>query len=235
MNDLVVLEQVARSYGEGANRAQVLRPTDLRVRAGELALVMGPSGSGKTTLLSILGLVLAPDEGRQFLAGEELTGKSEAARSVLRRRHVAFVFQQFNLLESLSALENVMIGLDLGGLRGPAARRRALELLERLGMGARAHALPRDLSGGQKQRVGIARALALPGGLVLADEPTAALDSTSGEAVMGILSDLARREGRAVVTVTHDARWAGHADRVLHIADGRIEREERRTHVAVAG
>lgn len=234
MQDWIVLEAAGRSFGAAPNRVEVLKPTHLRIATGELTLIMGPSGSGKTTLLSILGLVLNPDRGRHLLAGEDVTGASEGRRCALRRAHVAFVFQQFNLLESLTARENVMTGLALAGVRGPAAHRRAGEVLERLGMAGRIDALPRDLSGGQKQRVGIARALAMPGRLLLADEPTAALDSTSGEAVMRILHALAREEDRAVVTVTHDARWTRMADRVVRIADGRIESEERTAHVAVA-
>lgn len=222
MESLVRLEGICRSFGRGENRAQVLGPVDLEIAPAELTIVMGPSGSGKTTLLSILGLVLAPSAGRLVLGGADVAAVPESARCTLRRRHVAFIFQQFNLIESLTAAENVMTGLALAGIEGAVARRRAGELLERLGMGARSAALPRELSGGQKQRVGIARALAMPGRLILADEPTAALDSASGEAVMALLADLATREGRAVVTVTHDPRWGKLARRVLTIEDGKI-------------
>jgi len=226
MESLVRLRGITRWYGEGENRTRVLGPVDLDVAPGRLALVMGPSGSGKTTLLSILGLLLDPTDGRMWLAGEDLTGAGEGRRSRLRRRHVAFVFQQFNLLESLTAAENVMAGLALGDTDPDKARDEAIGMLERLGIADKADALPRELSGGQKQRVGIARALAMPGRLILADEPTAALDSASGESVMGLLADLARESGRAVVTVTHDPRWVGLADRVLHIEDGLLREVE---------
>ena len=222
----VRLEGVTRSYGEGATHARVLGPIDLEIRTGELTLVMGPSGSGKTTLLSILGLLLAPTEGRMWLAGVESSGLPESRCAELRRRHVAFVFQQFHLIESLTAAENVRVALDLARDSTPG---RAEAILERLGMAGKARSLPRNLSGGQKQRVGIARALAMPGRLVLADEPTAALDSTSGESVMAALARLAEDEGRAVVAVTHDKRWAGLAHRTIEIQDGLVSREEVRT------
>ncbi|MBI4613438.1 MAG: ABC transporter ATP-binding protein [Planctomycetes bacterium] len=222
------LEGVTKCYGDGARQACVLGPVDLEVASGEMTLVMGPSGSGKTTLLSILGLLLAPTEGRLSLAGEKVGDLPESRRAALRRRHVAFVFQHFNLLESLTACENVRVGLVHAGLSGRKADRRSREILGSLGLSGKEDSLPRELSGGEMQRVGIARAIAMPGRLVLADEPTAALDSVTGEAVMTTLADLARREERAIVAVTHDPRWPPLAHRVLAIRDGRITHEERR-------
>ncbi len=225
--DLVAsLRGVTRSFGSGETRARVLGPIDVDVRAGEVTLVTGPSGSGKTTLLSILGLLLAPTEGRIRLGGEDVSDASEARRTKLRRERVAFVFQQFNLVEALTAAENVQVALSFAGLR--ARREDAMALLERLGIAGKSDHLPRELSGGQKQRVGIARALAMPGRLVLADEPTAALDRSAGRSVMGALADLAEAEDRAVVVVTHDTRWSRLAGRRIEIEDGRIVRRKER-------
>mgnify|MGYP001564022657 CR=1 FL=1 len=232
MAPIIALERVARTFRAGAASARVLGPVDLEVRTGELTLVMGPSGSGKSTLLSILGLLLTPTEGRVVLAGEDVSRLGERARGALRARHVAFVFQQFHLVRSLTAAENVQMALALGGLHGAAARRRARELLARVGLEGRADARPRDLSGGQMQRVGIARALALPGRLLLADEPTANLDSASGENVMSILGALAVEEDRAVVVVTHDVRWRTPGRRLLHLEDGRFTSPEESDHEA---
>ncbi len=213
---------ITRNLGTGAASRRALGPLDVAIRPGELVLVMGPSGSGKSTLVSILGLLSAATRGRVRLAGIETAGLSERVRCRLRREHVAFVFQHFNLIESLTAEENVRVGCELAGLAGQPARDRAADLLDRLGLGDRRRARPRELSGGQKQRVGIARALAMPGRLILADEPTAALDTESGAAVMGILARLAVEEGRAVLAVTHDPRWRPLATRVLHLHDGTI-------------
>ncbi|RMG06324.1 MAG: ABC transporter ATP-binding protein [Planctomycetota bacterium] len=219
--ELIRAEGVTKTYGSGETATRVLHGIDLALRAGELTLVMGPSGSGKTTLLSILGCLLKPSSGRVVLEGVDVGAQTEATLPELRRRRIGFVFQAFNLFEALTALENVEVSLRLAGLGARDARRRAHELLARVGLSDRAHHLPENLSGGQKQRVAIARALGSPGRLLLADEPTGALDGKNGRRVMELLR-AAADDGCAVVVVTHDRRLEGFADRLVSLEDGRI-------------
>jgi len=218
---LLRAEGVTKIYGSGPTAVQVLHGIDLSLYGGEMTLVMGPSGSGKTTLISILGCLLKSTTGGVWVEGEDITRRAERTLSQIRRRQISFVFQAFNLFEALSALENVEVSLHLAGLDPRAARARATELLERVGLGDRLHHVPASLSGGQKQRVAIARALASPARILLADEPTGALDSENGRMVMELLR-LAADEGRAVVIVTHDHRLEERADRLIEIEDGRI-------------
>jgi putative ABC transport system ATP-binding protein len=217
---------LAKVYGQGSTELRALSGVDLQIRSGQLTLLMGPSGSGKTTLLSILGCILRPSAGRLQLLGEDVTSLPESALPRLRRAAIGFVFQGFNLFPALSAAENVALAMDVRGIRGPAARRCAEELLVDVGLKDRMHAFPADLSGGQKQRVAIARALAGDPPILLADEPTAALDSTSGRTVIELLKRLAHQHSRAVVMVTHDPRVLSYGDRILHLEDGRLVREE---------
>jgi putative ABC transport system ATP-binding protein len=212
---------VGKVFGRGALAARALHPTDLEVRRGEVLVIMGPSGSGKTTLLSILGLVLSPSEGEVRVEGRSMAGASAEALAVVRRDRVGFVFQQFNLLPSLSALENAAVPLLLAGARREERQARALRALELVGMADRRSDRPRSLSGGQQQRVAIARALVNEAPVLLCDEPTASLDGATGRGVLETLRDLARRENRAVVIVTHDERALPFADRVVHVIDGR--------------
>jgi putative ABC transport system ATP-binding protein len=198
---------------------------DLDVHAGEVLLMMGPSGSGKTTLLSIMGGILQATGGSVAIAGREIVGLPERALPEVRLRHIGFVFQGFNLFPALTAAENVAIALDLRGIRGREADRRALAALDAVGLADRAHHRPGDLSGGQKQRVAIARALVGEPDIVLADEPTAALDHTSGERVLDLLRRVATAQRRAVVLVTHDPRTLPYADRIVHIEDGVLHGE----------
>jgi putative ABC transport system ATP-binding protein len=198
----------------------------MSVSPGELVLLMGPSGSGKTTLLSIMGCILRPTSGSVFIDGTDVMREPEARLPGIRLNTIGFVFQGFNLFPALTAAENIGLALDVKGIRGAKARARAAELLERVGLSNRAGYLPADLSGGQKQRVAIARALALDPPIILADEPTAALDSESGKEVMDMLLQLAHRRDRAVVIVTHDSRMERYADRIIHIHDGMIEQAE---------
>ena len=220
----VVLEArgVAHVFGTGAAAVQAVNGIDLTVRRGEMLLIMGPSGSGKTTLLTVLGGLLKPTQGAVRVCGTDITAVNGSQLVRVRRSLVGFVFQSFNLLESLTALENVEVALNLAGTNGRRGRRRAEELLSALGMGHRLHFKPKVLSGGEKQRVSIARALANDPQVILADEPTANLDSEHGAEVVSILREVAK-SGRAVVVVSHDQRIQEAADRVLCLSDGRLE------------
>lgn len=218
---------LSKIYREGPAEFRALSGVDLEIQPGELTLLMGPSGSGKTTLLSILGCILRSSAGILELLGENVSGLPETELPRIRREAIGFIFQGFNLFPTLTALENVVLALDLRGVRGPSARRRAEELLADVGLAEKRNSFPADLSGGQKQRVAIARALAGDPPILLADEPTAALDWTSGRAVIELLQKLARQRGRAVVMVTHDPRVLSYGDRILHLEDGRLVREER--------
>ncbi len=217
---------VSHEYGRAPNNLVVLDEVDLEIQAGKLTLLMGPSGSGKTTLLTILGLLRRPTRGRVEVGGRDLSNCSESDWTAVRRREVGFIFQNSNLLTALTAQENVQVVLDLQGQTQHAAASGAMGLLERVGLADRADHLPSELSGGQQQRVAIARALASPGSLVLADEPTASLDSRSAKTVMELLRSLADQDGRAVVVVTHDVRLKPMADDVVRIEDGRIVSRE---------
>src|SRR3990170_226227 len=231
MNDeLLRVSGVTHVFGRGAAAVRAVDGVSLAVPAGQLLLIMGPSGSGKTTLLTIIGGLLRPTSGSVIVNGVEITALSESQLVPVRRRSVGFVFQSFNLLESLTARENVELPLNMAGVRGRAARDRATRLLEERGLKHRLGFRSRDLSGGEKQRVSIARALANEPLLLLADEPTANLDSTHGRAIITLLREIARSggpsegagAGRAVVVVSHDQRIREVADRVLWLEDGRI-------------
>jgi len=218
----VELRDLTYAYGEGELRRPVLRDVDLSVGAGEIVLLTGPSGSGKTTLLTLIGALRAMQEGSARVLGQELAGASEADRVRLRRR-IGFIFQNHNLLGFLTARQNVAMALEQDGTLDEAARlARAGELLGAVGLEGHEDRLPSKLSGGQRQRVAVARALAAAPGLVLADEPTAALDKVSGHEVVTLLRDLARSRGVPILMVTHDPRILDIADRVVAMEDGRI-------------
>ncbi|MEQ1730088.1 MAG: ABC transporter ATP-binding protein [Vicinamibacterales bacterium] len=209
-------------YAQGEAAMVAVDAVDLDVHHGELTLLMGPSGSGKTTLVSILGGILRPTSGSVSIDGRQIDGLNDRELSAFRLRHIGFVFQGFNLFPTLSALQNVELAFDLRGIRGAAARRDATELLDQVGLAPKLHTYPAELSGGQKQRVAIARALVGSPTVLLADEPTAALDSSSGHTVMHLFQRLARERGRAVVIVTHDGRMQSYANRIVQMADGRV-------------
>ena len=227
----VMLEarDIVKQLGEGARKVRALKGVSLALNAGELTLLMGPSGSGKTTLLSILGCILTPTEGSLSVAGRPTAGLSPEHLAHLRRRYIGFIFQSYNLFPTLTAEENVKVALDLRGERGSEATVRAQRALQRVGVRHRMKSYPGNLSGGEQQRVAVARALVGSPSVMLADEPTAALDSENGLAVMQLLSEIARDARRAVLAVTHDPRTIPFADRVLRIEDGLIVGEERRT------
>ncbi|HVJ19757.1 MAG TPA: ABC transporter ATP-binding protein, partial [Polyangiaceae bacterium] len=210
-----------KTFREGREEVRVLKDASLRLQRGEVVALEGPSGSGKTTFLSIIGCLLSATSGEVSIAGNAVdTRRSQL--ELVRRRHIGFVFQQFNLFPALTAAENVEYALNLKGVRGSEATRKARALIERVGLGDRAGFLPRDLSGGQKQRVAIARALAGAPDVILADEPTANLDASVAAQVLDLFSELARKEQRALLIVTHDPKVRRVADRVVRIEDGLI-------------
>jgi putative ABC transport system ATP-binding protein len=216
---------VARVFGEGDSAVRALDGVDLDVDRGEMVAIMGPSGSGKSTLLHIIGALDSPTRGQIAVADRRYESLDEAGLTRLRRDHIGFVFQFFNLLGSLSAAENVLLPALIARRRTDELERRALELLDLVGIGDRADHLPSELSGGQQQRVSIARALLLDPELILADEPTGNLDTRSGREVLHILRELAKPGGHTVVMVTHDPSAAAIADRVVFLRDGRVAGE----------
>lgn len=224
-HDDIVLEVrgLAKVFGSGEAAVRAVDGVDLEVRRGEIILIMGPSGSGKTTLLTMIGGLLRPTSGSVRINGLEITALDESKLPTVRRSYVGFIFQAFNLLEALNARENVEIALNLAGVKGREARGRAERLLRDLEMDRRLRFRPWALSGGEKQRVSIARALANDPKLILADEPTANLDSKHGHEVVVLLRDIAKKQGRTVVIVSHDHRIREVADRVLWLEDGRFK------------
>ena len=222
MGSTVAIEGLSHWYGRGSNRRQVLQSVDLRIEPGEVVLLTGPSGCGKTTLLTLIGALRTVQEGQVSVLGQSLQGAGRGARQKLRRR-IGMIFQGHNLLRCLTAEQNVQMGADLLNDRSYLARRNlAREWLRAVGLGDHLGKLPHDLSGGQKQRVAIARALAAHPQLLLADEPTAALDSTTGREVVDLLKRLAREQACSVLMVTHAPRILDVADRLVRMEDGRL-------------
>lgn len=217
---------IEKSFRSGTTHLQVLRSIDLQVRRGECIFLAGPSGSGKSTLLSILGCILTPDAGSVRLLEQDLSTMTKTQRAQFRREQIGFVFQRFHLFRGLNAWENVCVPFNLMGQTGRQAKRRACELLEAVGLGDKLSSPIAHLSIGQRQRVALARALAGDPDLILADEPTASLDGQSGMVAMELLKRLAKEHGKTCVVVTHDSRIFPLADRILHLQDGRILREE---------
>ena len=220
-----------KTYDAEGAPVRALRGADLTMMTGEFVAVMGPSGCGKSTLLNVVAGLDTPDEGEITLGGEELVGKDENALARLRRRHIGIVFQFFNLLEGMSALENVAMPAMIAGLKRKAAETRARDLLDLLGLSDKARAAPGVLSGGQRQRLAIARALANQPTLLLADEPTGALDSAGGAEVMELFRRL-HADGQAILLVTHDEAVAAHADRIVQMRDGKMVGQTERTAAA---
>ena len=222
MTNMNELRQVSKSYGQGDAEVHALHKASLAAIEGEMVAVMGPSGSGKSTLLTIAGTLEEPTTGEVLIAGQSVRSMSKAKKAQLRRRTIGYVFQDFNLLPGLTAAENVSLPLELDGTSARKARVVALKSLDGLGLGNRASHYPDQLSGGERQRVAIARAMVGERRIVLADEPSGALDSVNSEAIMRLLHSACKDTGMTAMVVTHDAQLASWADRVIFIRDGRI-------------
>jgi putative ABC transport system ATP-binding protein len=217
------LRGVTRAFGDGAAQVQAVRDVDLEIDRGEFVVVVGPSGSGKTTLLQLLGALDRPTGGEILFEGRELARLGDGELAKLRLKTIGFIFQQFNLIPTLTAAQNVEVALAPNGLDGNARRARAQELLQSVGLGGRADHLPSQLSGGEQQRVAIARALANKPHVLLADEPTGNLDTATGEEIMALLKGLSTEGGHTVVLITHDVEIAAQAPRVIRMQDGGLQ------------
>jgi putative ABC transport system ATP-binding protein len=217
------LRRVTRSYGSGATSVDALHEIDLRIERGEFVAVIGPSGSGKTTLLQLLGALDRPTSGEVVFEGRDLAALKESELTRLRLGTIGFVFQQFNLIPTVSAAENIELALAPAGLPAAARAERVAALLESVGLGRRGHHLPNALSGGEQQRVAIARALANDPDVLLADEPTGNLDSATGDEIMSVLTDLNRERSQTIVVITHDTSVAAAAPRTVRLRDGSID------------
>jgi putative ABC transport system ATP-binding protein len=222
MTSILELDDVVKSFGSGQTEVRALRGVTLNVAEGEFVSVMGPSGCGKSTLLHLAGALETPSAGSIRVAGRELAGMGAAERGELRRNVVGYVFQRLNLIPSLTAIENVMLPLELAGGSHRTARSVALDALAAVGLDVSLDRYPDDFSGGQQQRIAIARAIVGERRLLLADEPTGSLDTASGDEVIELLAALPREHGTAVVLVTHEPRFASWADRFVFLRDGRI-------------
>ena len=223
----LAVENASVWFGPANNRVQALTEVSLNFAPSTLTLVMGPSGSGKTTLLSLLGCLLTPNAGSVVIQGRNAAACTDAERSALRRKEIGFVFQAFRLFHSMSAVQNVVVKSDIVGMGRRRSHQIARDLLAKLGLENKLHLKPDALSGGEKQRVAIARALISNPKIMLADEPTAALDSNSGRQICEILRGLAKQEQQTVVVVSHDPRWSSFADRTVRLEDGRVVEDRR--------
>jgi putative ABC transport system ATP-binding protein len=232
---VIDIDSVSKIYQLGATEVRALDNVSLHIDKGEMTAIMGPSGSGKSTLLAILGCLDVPTSGTYRLDGINVEKMTDDQLAGVRSRKIGFVFQQFNLLARTSALDNVMLPLTYAGVRGRARRQRAIEALEKVGLADRTHHRPNELSGGQQQRVAIARALANEPAILLADEPTGALDSKTGTEIIGLFQRLHRELGQTVIYVTHDPFIARHTNRIIRFADGQIVGDDRIAEPLVAG
>jgi putative ABC transport system ATP-binding protein len=219
---IIQANQLTKVYGSGEVAVTALDHVNLNVQPGEFVAIMGPSGCGKSTLLHLLGGLDRPTQGDVLIADRNLTALKDADLSELRRRKIGFIFQFFNLIPVLTAVENAALPLMLDGVKPSQARAKAAQWLERVGLGDRANHRPDQLSGGQQQRVAIARALVAEPNLILADEPTGNLDSRAGDEIAALLNQIAKQYGRSIVMVTHDPRIAAYADRIVFLKDGKV-------------
>jgi putative ABC transport system ATP-binding protein len=232
---MIHAEELTKVYQMGDSEVRALNGASFTIHKGEMVAIMGPSGSGKSTLMSIIGCLDVPSSGSYMLDGVAVENMDEARLAEIRGRKIGFVFQQFNLLARTSALENVMLPLTYAGFSGKERKNLALKALERVGLGDRLHHAPNELSGGQQQRVAIARALVNEPAILLADEPTGALDSKTGVEIMQLFQNLHKESGQTVILVTHDSYVARHTDRIIKLSDGQIISDEVNLHTIKAG
>lgn len=223
---MISLNNVFKIYKMGDTTVHALDGITLKIEKGEFISIVGPSGSGKSTLMNILGCLDSPTEGTYIFENKDMSKLNDDQLAVIRNRHIGFVFQSFNLLPKLTSLENVELPLTYAGKKGLFRKNRAVEMLKAVGLGERIHHRPSELSGGQQQRVAIARALSTDPPIILADEPTGNLDTSSGREIMAILKGL-NRNGKTIILITHDIDVANQADRNVHIQDGRIVKDEK--------
>ena len=223
-DSILVFDKICKSYQLGEVELKVLREIDLDIKKGDYLAVMGPSGSGKSTLLNLIGCLDRPSHGKYFLGGHDVSKLDDNELSAIRGRHIGFIFQSFNLIAQLNIIENIEVPMFYQGFSEYQSKVRAKDLAELVGLGDRIKHRPTELSGGQQQRVAIARALANDPLIILADEPTGNLDSTSGKEILGILDKL-REQGKTVIMITHDEKIANHAQRQIRLLDGQIERQ----------
>ncbi|HCC59984.1 MAG: ABC transporter ATP-binding protein [Candidatus Staskawiczbacteria bacterium RIFOXYC1_FULL_37_43] len=222
MESLIKLENVWKKYKLGKTEVPVLRGISLDIKPGSFATIMGPSGSGKSTLMYLLGLLDTPSEGKIYMQGQDVSGFSEDKLAQLRGEKIGFIFQQFNLLQNLTALENVILPMIFQGVPEAERREKAAKLLESVGLAKRINHKPTEMSGGEQQRIAIARSLVNNPEILIADEPTGNLDSTTGKMVMGILTKLHKEDKKTIVVVTHDPNIAHYTQNIIHIQDGQI-------------
>ncbi len=222
LKEMLAVEHINLTYGTGRAAVRALDDVSLKFHAGQLVLVMGPSGSGKTTLLSILGCLLKPDGGKVLMMGCDVTNLKEDDRAKLRQKNIGYIFQAFRLFRSLSALDNVLVAMEISGRKGQEAKEVAMHALEEVGLADRVHLKPKELSGGEKQRVAIARALINNAPIILADEPTASLDGKSGNQIAEMMLEIAETQQRLVVVVSHDPRIVAFGHRIVKMQDGQL-------------
>lgn len=232
---MIQVEELTKIYQMGETEVRALNGASFTIGKGELVAIMGPSGSGKTTLMSIIGCLDVPTSGRYILDGTSVENMKDTQLAEIRGHKIGFVFQQFNLLARTSALENVMLPLTYAGISGKERQKRAVEALERVGLGDRTQHAPNELSGGQQQRVAIARAIVNEPAILLADEPTGALDSKTGVEIMELFQSLHNDHGQTVILVTHDSYVARHTNRVILLSDGHVVSDEINHHPIKAG
>jgi putative ABC transport system ATP-binding protein len=234
MDAIIRVRDVTKLFGRGEATTRALNRVTLDVLAGDVLLLLGPSGSGKTTLLSVMGCILRPTSGSVVVNGTDVSQLREHALPAIRRTHIGFVFQAFNLFATLTCRQNVALALDIRGIDRRTANRQATTLLHQVGLGEKRDVYPSELSGGQKQRVAIARALAGSPAVLLADEPTGALDTDNAHSIMALFRQLAHDHGCAVVIVTHDTRMLGYADRIVRMEDGGVVSDVRQLRAVAA-
>jgi putative ABC transport system ATP-binding protein len=232
---MIQTENLTKVYQMGEDQVRALNDASFTIEKGEMVAIMGPSGSGKSTLMSIIGCLDVPSSGHYALDGISVENMEDTQLANIRGRKIGFVFQQFNLLARTSALENVMLPLTYAGFSGKERQKRAMEALDRVGLSERMYHAPNELSGGQQQRVAIARAIVNQPAILLADEPTGALDSKTGVEIMELFQSLHKDHGQTVILVTHDSHVARHTNRIIKLSDGHIVSDEANPHPIKAG